>query len=97
MKKVWRRNQLIVTALVILIGVAGYLNYTATTEEQSVETAIQIEATDDMHDSTKVGTNYSSMMEKGMQVSLGTVTTGPGAEFTKLSKEDNVFFLTPSA
>lgn len=33
MKKVWRRNQLIVTALVILIGVAGYLNYT----EQSVK------------------------------------------------------------
>lgn len=33
MKKVWKRNQLIVTALVILIGVAGYLNYT----EQSVK------------------------------------------------------------
>ena len=57
----------------------------------------RLEATDDMHDATKVSTNYSSMLEKGMQVSLGTVTTGPGAEFTKLSKEDNVFFLTPSA
>ena len=54
-------------------------------------------ATDDTHDATKVSTNYSSMLEKGMQVSLGTVTTNPGLEFTNLSVEDNVFFLTPSA
>ncbi len=55
-------------------------------------------ATDDMHDATKVATNYSSMMEQyGMQVSLGTVTSAPGLEFKNLSAEDNVFFLTPSA
>ncbi len=54
-------------------------------------------ATDDTHDATKVSTNYSSMLEDGMQVSLGTVTTAPGLEFTNLSVEDNVFFLTPSA
>lgn len=54
-------------------------------------------ATDDTHDATKVATNYSTMLEGGMQVSLGTVTTGPGLEFSKLSADDNVFFLTPSA
>lgn len=54
-------------------------------------------ATDDTHDATKVSTNYSSMLEQGMQVSLGTVTTAPGLEFTNLSVEDNVFFITPSA
>ena len=54
-------------------------------------------ATDDTHDATKVATNYSSMLEQGMQVSLGTVTTAPGLEFTNLSVEDNVFFSTPSA
>ena len=55
-------------------------------------------ATDDMHDATKVATNYSSMMEQyGMQVSLGTVTSAPALEFKNLSVEDNVFFLTPSA
>ncbi|MBQ7874946.1 MAG: ABC transporter substrate-binding protein [Oscillospiraceae bacterium] len=53
--------------------------------------------TDDAHDATKVAANYASMFEGGMQVSLGTVTTGPGLEFSKLSVEDNVFFLTPSA
>lgn len=54
-------------------------------------------AADDTHDATKVATNYASLLEQGMQVSLGTVTTAPGLEFTNLSVEDNVFFLTPSA
>jgi len=58
---------------------------------------LKLIATDDMHDATKVSTNYSSMFESGMQVSLGTVTTAPGLEFKNLSHDDNVFFLTPSA
>lgn len=54
-------------------------------------------AMDDKHDATYVSGNYSAMLEQGMQVSLGTVTTAPGMEFKNLSKDDNVFFLTPSA
>lgn len=54
-------------------------------------------ATDDTHDAAKVASNYAAMYEGGMQVSLGTVTTAPGLEYSKLSQEDNVFFLTPSA
>lgn len=52
---------------------------------------------DDMHNPDKISTNYASLYEGGMQVSLGTVTTAPGLEFSNLSVEDNVFFLTPSA
>ena len=54
-------------------------------------------AMDDKHDATLVSGNYSAMLEQGMQLSLGTVTTAPGLEFKNLAKEDNVFFLTPSA
>ncbi|MBQ7340770.1 MAG: ABC transporter substrate-binding protein [Oscillospiraceae bacterium] len=54
-------------------------------------------ATDDVHDASKVAVNYANMYEGGMQVSLGTVTTAPGLEYSKLSAEDKVFFLTPSA
>ncbi|MBR6572242.1 MAG: ABC transporter substrate-binding protein [Clostridia bacterium] len=54
-------------------------------------------ALDDQHDATKVAANYASLLEGGMQASLGTVTTAPGLEFSNLSVEDNVFFLTPSA
>ena len=52
---------------------------------------------DDVHDPAKISTNYSFLLEGGMQLSLGTVTTGPGEEFKNLASEDNVFFLTPSA
>ena len=54
-------------------------------------------ATDDQNDPTKVATNYATLLEKGVHVSLGTVTTKPGIEFKSLSKQDNLFFLTPSA
>lgn len=52
---------------------------------------------DDKHDSTNIATNYAALYEGGMQVSLGTVTTAPGLEYTTFAAEDNVFFLTPSA
>ncbi len=54
-------------------------------------------AMDDKHDATLVSGNYSALLEQGMQVSLGTVTTAPGMEWKNLAKDDNVFFLTPSA
>ena len=54
-------------------------------------------ALDDEHKKENVTTTYSAMYEAGMQISLGTVTTAPGLEFKELTKEDNVFALTPSA
>ena len=33
---------------------------------------------DDVNDSSKVATNYNAMMEKGMNFSLGAVSTKPG-------------------
>ena len=57
----------------------------------------ELMAYDDEHKKEKVSTTYSSMYENGMQISLGTVTTAPGLEFKEMSKDDNVFVLTPSA
>lgn len=58
----------------------------------------KLEFLDDAHDATKVANNYYDLLEnKGMQVSLGCVTTAPCQEFKKLAKDDNVFFITPSA
>ena len=54
-------------------------------------------ATDDQNDPTKVATNYATLLEKGVHLSLGTVTTKPALEFKNLSKQDNLFFITPSA
>ncbi|MBO5203180.1 MAG: ABC transporter substrate-binding protein [Clostridia bacterium] len=58
----------------------------------------KLEMRDDEHKPENVANLYTNLVEEaGMQVSLGTVTTKPGLEFKNLSKEDNVFFLTPSA
>ncbi len=54
-------------------------------------------ALDDEHDPTKISTNFAAMMDKGIHVSLGCVTTKPALEFKELAKEENLFFLTPSA
>ncbi len=52
---------------------------------------------DDEHKADKVPALYQELLEGGMQVSLGTVTTNPALEFKPLAKEDNIFFITPSA
>ena len=52
---------------------------------------------DDQHNPTLVNTGYADLLGKGMQISLGTVTTKPGLEFKELAKDDNLFVLTPSA
>ena len=52
---------------------------------------------DDKADGNNVADGYASMLEAGMQLSIGCVTSGAALEFKKLSKEDNVFFITPSA
>ena len=41
---------------------------------------------DDQHKSERVATGYASMLEQGMQVALGCVTSAPCAEFKALSK-----------
>ena len=58
---------------------------------------LELKAMDDVNDKSKVQNNYAELINWGMQISLGCVTTQPALEFKTLSKEDNVFFMTPSA
>ncbi|MBO5326873.1 MAG: ABC transporter substrate-binding protein [Clostridia bacterium] len=58
---------------------------------------LELKAMDDVNDKSKVQNNYAELISWGMQISLGCVTTQPALEFKTLSKEDNVFFMTPSA
>ncbi len=57
----------------------------------------ELKAMDDANDATKVAANYAALVDWGMQISLGCVTTQPALEFKTLSKADNIFFMTPSA
>ena len=57
----------------------------------------RLESMDDKAEPSQVATTYSALLNKGMQISLGCVTSGACAEFAKAAKGDGVFFLTPSA
>lgn len=61
--KLFKKNQIIIYVIVLMLMTAGYLSYTTSAEKQaSVETAMQIEASDDMKladigDATLVNSN----------------------------------------
>lgn len=52
---------------------------------------------DDCHDYRKVKDNFFSLLEDGMQISLGCGTSTPCIEWKKYAQSENVFYLTPSA
>ena len=60
--KLFKKNQVIIYVIALMIMTAGYLNYTTNTGAQSLETSMQIESRDDMHiadigDATLVSSN----------------------------------------
>lgn len=60
--KLFKKNQIIIYVIVLMLMTAGYLNYTTNTEKQSIETSMQIESKDDMQladigDATLVSSN----------------------------------------
>lgn len=52
---------------------------------------------DDEADAEKAVNAYNTLKDWGMQLSLGTVTSGACIAFQGVAKNDNLFFLTPSA
>lgn len=52
---------------------------------------------DDQATATQAASNYDSLMDKGMQVSIGAVTTDSCEAFAAKAVNDNLFYITPSA
>ncbi|MBQ0102130.1 MAG: ABC transporter substrate-binding protein [Firmicutes bacterium] len=52
---------------------------------------------DDKAEAADAATGYDTLFEAGMQVSLGSVTSGSCKSFAAKAAQDNVFFITPSA
>lgn len=75
--KLLKKNQVIVYVIVLMLMAAGYLNYSANTEKQSVETAIQTESKDDMliagiGDATLVNSNDVTSNETTNDIAKNT-------------------------
>lgn len=52
---------------------------------------------DDKATAEDAATGYDALMDAGMQISLGSVTSGSCESFASKSEADNLFFITPSA
>ena len=67
-------------------------------EEVNALGGIQFELNfqDDAHDTEKAVTAYGTLADWGMQVSLATVTSAPGAAVAPLYTDDTTFAITPS-
>lgn len=57
----------------------------------------EFKAEDDQADAEKAVTAYNNLVDWGMQLSLGTVTSGAGQAVSPLYQEDGIFAITPSA
>lgn len=68
-------------------------------EEVNAQGGLQFELDfeDDAHDPEKAVTAYGVLKDWGMQISLATVTSAPGAAVSPLYQADQIFALTPSS
>ena len=57
----------------------------------------KFEMKDDKATAADAATAYDTLMDAGMKVSLGSVTSGSCEAFAGAAEEDNLFFITPSA
>ena len=67
-------------------------------EEINAKGGLQIEfkAEDDVSDNEKATTAYATLMDWGMQIFAGAVTTGPCLTLAPKAAADNMFMMTPS-
>ncbi len=57
----------------------------------------KFEIKDDKAAAADAATGYDALFDDGMQISLGSVTSGSCESFASKAAEDNLFFMTPSA
>ena len=57
----------------------------------------KFEIKDDKAAAADAATGYDALYDAGMQISLGSVTSGSCESFASKAAEDNLFFMTPSA
>ena len=58
---------------------------------------IDLQILDDAHDPEQAANCYATLMDKGMKLSLVTVTTAPALAVAPLTQADGIFGITPSA
>ena len=101
MKKILKKNQVIIYIIALMLMTAGYLNYTTNVDNKSVETSMQMESSDDMQiadigDATLVNSNDVVSETSENQVSNNEITDDTNNEnttnannFNTINQENN--------
>lgn len=79
MKRIFKRNQIIITVLAIMIAVAGYINYISSIDGDMKEANAPVEnGSDEIYDiySNDVDIDETSLMEPGTAVMTSTQISG---------------------
>lgn len=79
MKKIFKRNQIIITVLAIMIAVAGYINYISSIDKDTKEANAPVENNgDEIYDiySNDVDIDETSLMEPGTAVMTSSQING---------------------
>ena len=94
MKKILKKNQVIIYIIALMLMTAGYLNYTTNVDSKSVETSMQMESSDDMQiadigDATLVNSNDVVSETNENQVSINETTDNTNNENTTNTNNSN--------
>ena len=83
MKKIFRKNQIIITALALMIAVAGYISYTKTNvaENEAIQTAgDNVDDTYDISEENQIGEIFTDTEDNTQAVSAADAQTEDGAD-----------------
>ena len=94
MKKILKKNQVIIYIIALMLMTAGYLNYTTNVDNKSVETSMKMESSDDMQiadigDATLVNSNDVVSETNENQVSNNEITDNTNNENTTNTNNSN--------
>lgn len=78
MKKLFKRNQIIITLLAVMIAVAGYINYISTVDKSATQTNANVDGDNQFVDiySNDIDIDETSLMEPGSVVMTSTNVKG---------------------
>ena len=92
MKKIFRKNQIIITALALMIAVAGYISYTKTNvaENEAIQTAgDNVDNTYDISEGDQIGEIFTDTEDNTQAASAADTQTEDGADQADQSTQND--------
>ena len=92
MKKIFRKNQIIITTLALMIAVAGYISYTKTNvaENEAIQTAgDNVDNTYDISEDGQIGEIFTDTEDNTQTASTTDAQTEDGTDQTGQSTQND--------